>query len=67
MENLSLPTPTTVTVSVEQSVASLARIRASADRVLINHDPSVSPFQTSGYPELARPTGNPPPSDPDME
>jgi hypothetical protein len=35
--------------------------------VLINHDPSVSPFQTSGYPELARPTGNPPPSNPDIE
>jgi N-acyl homoserine lactone hydrolase len=60
MENLSLPTPTTVTISVEQSLASLARIRASADRVLMNHDPSVSPFQTSGYPALG--TADPQPA-----
>ena len=57
MENLSRPTPTAVTTSVEQSLASLARIQASADRVLMNHDPSLSPFQSSGFPELS-PAGN---------
>ncbi len=59
MENLSLPAPAAVTVCAEQSLASLARIRASADRIVMNHDPAVSPSQTSGFPGSARPTRNP--------
>ncbi len=61
MENRSLPTPTTVTISVEQSLASLARIRTSADRVLMNHDPSVALPDLRISPGSARPTHNPRP------
>ena len=67
MENLSLPTPPAVTVSVEQSLVSLARIRASADLVLMNHDPSLSPFETSGFPRLSTADRQSRPSHPGMD
>jgi N-acyl homoserine lactone hydrolase len=52
MESLTIPTPPGNNVSVEDSLRSIWKIRASADRILMNHDPDVAKFQSSGFPRM---------------
>jgi len=58
MENLTRPTPPTVNTSVERSLASIRKIRASADRILMGHDPDVAKYQCADFPELAASAGS---------
>jgi N-acyl homoserine lactone hydrolase len=50
MENFTIPTPPGGLTSAEQALDSLERMRVHADRVLMNHDPELSGFQSSGFP-----------------
>ena len=43
------PTPPGGATSIEQGFTSLERIRASAERVFMNHDPNITKFQSSGF------------------
>jgi N-acyl homoserine lactone hydrolase len=52
MENISGPIPPAVNTSVERSLASISKICALADRVLMNHDPCLAKFQSADFPEL---------------
>jgi len=38
--------------SIEEGFSSLERIRTSAPRVFMNHDPNIGKYQSSGYPEI---------------
>lgn len=38
--------------SIEQAFASLERIRTSAGRVLMNHDPNLAKYQDTGFPRI---------------
>jgi N-acyl homoserine lactone hydrolase len=51
-ESFARPTPPGGATSIEQGFASLERIRASADRVLMNHDPNLAKFQNCGFPAI---------------
>lgn len=51
-ESFSTPSPPGGATSIEQGFASLERIRASADRVLMNHDPNLAKFQQSDFPAI---------------
>lgn len=51
-ESFSRPSPPGGATSIEQGFASLQRIRASADLVLMNHDPNITKYQDSGYPRI---------------
>lgn len=50
LDNLRLATPPGNFVSASSAVASIRKICDRADRVLINHEPSISPYQSSGFP-----------------
>lgn len=50
LENLAGPVPPGTLASAPDALASIARIRAAADRVLMAHDTGLSPFQSSGFP-----------------
>jgi N-acyl homoserine lactone hydrolase len=49
-ESFSAPSPPGGATSIEQGFDSLERIRSTADRVLMNHDPNLAKYQTGGYP-----------------
>ncbi|MDT4934804.1 MAG: N-acyl homoserine lactone hydrolase [Pseudonocardiales bacterium] len=49
-ESFWRPSPPGGATSIEQGFESLARIRTSADRVLMNHDPNLAKYQDTGYP-----------------
>ena len=53
MENISRPTPPTVNTSLAQALASIRKICASAHRILMNHDPDVTNYQSSNFAELS--------------
>jgi glyoxylase-like metal-dependent hydrolase (beta-lactamase superfamily II) len=48
-ENFSAPTPPGGATSIEQAFRSLDRIRDTADRVFMNHDPNIAKYQDSGF------------------
>jgi glyoxylase-like metal-dependent hydrolase (beta-lactamase superfamily II) len=48
-ESFYAPSPPGGATSIEQGFASLERIRTSADRVLMNHDPNITKYQTAGF------------------
>jgi glyoxylase-like metal-dependent hydrolase (beta-lactamase superfamily II) len=50
MENISGPVATGVTISEQQSLASIEKIIGHADRILMNHDPGLTAFQQSDFP-----------------
>jgi glyoxylase-like metal-dependent hydrolase (beta-lactamase superfamily II) len=50
MENLTLPTPPGTHIGSAVSLASLKKISDLSDRVLMNHDPELSRFQSSDFP-----------------
>ena len=50
MENLTLPTPPGTHIGSAVSLASLKKIADLSDRVLMNHDPELSRFQSSDFP-----------------
>ncbi|WP_270889653.1 N-acyl homoserine lactonase family protein [Pedococcus sp. 5OH_020] len=50
MENLTTPTPPGTHVGSAVSLASLKKISDVSDRILMNHDPDLSRFQSSGFP-----------------
>ncbi len=50
MENLTLPTPPGTHVGSAVALASLKKISDLSDRVLMNHDPELSRFQSSEFP-----------------
>lgn len=52
MDNFKLPTPPGVVTDVPASLASLRKISRLADTILMNHDPSLTPFQDTGFPSL---------------
>jgi len=56
MENFTAPTPPGGLTSVEQGLASIEKIRAYADRILMNHDPEITKYQEGGFPEVPRKT-----------
>lgn len=60
MENLTVPTPPAVNVSVEESLRSIAKIRASAQQILMNHDPNVRKYQSSSFPTMPAAVGRTP-------
>lgn len=49
-ESFRGPTPPGGATSIEQGFASLERIRSSAQRVLMNHDPNLEKFQDAAFP-----------------
>jgi glyoxylase-like metal-dependent hydrolase (beta-lactamase superfamily II) len=51
-ESFSRPTPPGGATSIEQGFQSLERIRSSAERVFMNHDPNIEKFQNSSYPSI---------------
>ncbi len=51
-ENFSRPTPPGGATSIEQGFASLERIRRSADRLLMAHDPNLAKYQDSSFPAV---------------
>ncbi len=54
MENIALHSPPGVHVSVEESLRSIDKITRIADRVLMNHDPEISDFQSSDFPRIPK-------------
>ena len=42
-------------VSPRDALASLEKIRDYADRVLVNHEPSIHNYQSSGFPTCPEP------------
>jgi len=48
-ESFSGPTPPGGATSIEQGFTSLERIRTSAERVFMNHDPNITKYQSSGF------------------
>jgi glyoxylase-like metal-dependent hydrolase (beta-lactamase superfamily II) len=57
LENLTVPLAPAVNTSVELSLQSIRRMQASADRILMNHDPQIQAFQSGGF--TAMPTNVP--------
>jgi N-acyl homoserine lactone hydrolase len=51
-ENFTRPTPPGGATSIEQGFASLERIRRSATRLLMNHDPNITKYQDARFPEV---------------
>jgi glyoxylase-like metal-dependent hydrolase (beta-lactamase superfamily II) len=49
-ENFERPTPPGGATSIEQAFESLERIRCRAERVVMNHDPGLSKFQSENFP-----------------
>lgn len=60
-ESFSRPSPPGGATSIEQGFESLERIRASAPRVLMNHDPNIEKYQTSDFPRVPEVGSEPPP------
>lgn len=58
-ESFSRPSPPGGATSIEQGFVSLERIRASAPRVLMNHDPNILKYQNNAFP-LIPDVGSPP-------
>lgn len=50
LENFTLPTPPGSATSIEEGFTSLERIRSSSRRILMNHDPAIQKYQSSGFP-----------------
>lgn len=50
MDNFTLPAPPGTHVGSAASLASLKKISNLSDRVLMNHDPELSSYQSSGFP-----------------
>ncbi len=50
MENLTIPTPPGVNVSSATALGSIEKICRLSDRILMNHDPEIKQFQSSGFP-----------------
>jgi N-acyl homoserine lactone hydrolase len=50
IENFETPTPPGAYVSSQAALQSIRKICELSDRVLMNHDPEVSDFQTAGFP-----------------
>jgi N-acyl homoserine lactone hydrolase len=50
MENLTIPAPPGVHVSSGTALSSIKKICELSDRVLMNHDPEIKSFQSSGFP-----------------
>jgi N-acyl homoserine lactone hydrolase len=50
IESLEAPTPPGTFVSSQDALQSIQKICELSDRVLMNHDPEVADFQTSGFP-----------------
>lgn len=57
MDNFTRRLPPGVVTDVPDALASLRKIERFADRVLINHDPALRPFQSGGFPVLAEGLG----------
>lgn len=53
MDNFSIPTPPGGLTSAEQALTSIERIRLHSDVVLMNHDPTLTKYQTGGFPQIA--------------
>lgn len=53
LESFDAPTPCGINTSVTQALASLEKIRANTDRVLMAHDTTLSKYQSSGFPSIA--------------
>ncbi|MDG4767999.1 N-acyl homoserine lactonase family protein [Solwaraspora sp. WMMD406] len=51
-ESFWRPAPPGGATSIEEGFASLERIRESAQRVLMNHDPNISKYQDSNFPMI---------------
>lgn len=62
MENFTVPTPPGTHVARGPALESIRRISVLADRVLMNHDPQLTPGQTSSFPAPPR-AGRTPPAD----
>ena len=50
MENFSIPTPPGTHVARGAALTSLRKITQRADRVFMNHDPQLTPYQNSSFP-----------------
>ena len=50
MENLTIPTPPGTHIASGVALASLKKISDLSDRVLMNHDPELKRYQSSGFP-----------------
>jgi glyoxylase-like metal-dependent hydrolase (beta-lactamase superfamily II) len=59
-ENFNVPTPPAGATSIEEGFRSLDRIRDTADRVFMNHDPNIAKYQNSGFLVVPR-VGDAPP------
>lgn len=57
MENFTRPTPPGGLTSVEEALASIEKMRRYADRVFMNHDPSIKKYQQSGFAEVPKAVG----------
>jgi glyoxylase-like metal-dependent hydrolase (beta-lactamase superfamily II) len=51
-ESFSDPAPCGINTSVISALASLEKIRANADRVVMSHDVTLTKYQNSGFPEV---------------
>ncbi|GAA1567402.1 N-acyl homoserine lactonase family protein [Dactylosporangium maewongense] len=56
VDNFRLPAPPGVVENVTSALTSLRKIASLADAVLINHDPTISSFQSAGFPRLTVPS-----------
>jgi N-acyl homoserine lactone hydrolase len=55
LDNFAIPMHVANFVSPRDALASLEKIRSRADRVLVNHEPSIQNFQNSGFPICPEP------------
>jgi N-acyl homoserine lactone hydrolase len=62
-ESFWRPSPPGGATSIEQGFASLERIRASAPRVFMNHDPNITKFQNHAFPLIPAAGSDPLPGD----
>jgi glyoxylase-like metal-dependent hydrolase (beta-lactamase superfamily II) len=54
MENLTTPTPPGGMTSATQALDSIEKMRNTADRIFMNHDPQLKKYQQSDFPLVPR-------------
>ena len=55
MENFTIPTPPGTHVARGAALESIRKISQLSDRVFMNHDPELTPYQTSSFPTPVMP------------
>jgi glyoxylase-like metal-dependent hydrolase (beta-lactamase superfamily II) len=60
MENFSIPTPPGTHVARSAALESIRKISRLSDRVFMNHDPALTPYQNSSFPTPVTPPAGAP-------